>query len=154
MSIDKNDITLIGVGNEFRQDDAVGLVILRHLREQFPNTIEASGEGTALIEYWQNKNIVYLFDAVRSGAQSGTIHRIEAHQQCVPSQFFHYSTHAFSVAEAVELARTLNQLPNQLILYGVEGEVFSIGIGLSALVEQAAADVVKRVVGELENCYA
>lgn len=160
MSIEPNqmhNIMLIGVGNEFRHDDAIGLLILRELRTQLSGAIsmiEASGEGTTLIELWQTSNTVYLFDAVSSGSEIATIHRIDAHTQSIPSQFFHYSSHAFGVAEAVELARSLNQLPNKLILYGVEGSNFATGIGLSDAVKQAAENVIQQVLSELEIDYA
>lgn len=147
------NIMLIGVGNEFRHDDAIGLLILRKLRKHLPKTIltiEVSGEGTALIELWQTSQLVYLFDAVSSGSEIATIHRIDTHTQSIPAQFFPYSSHAFGVAEAVELARSLHQLPNQLILYGVEGNNFAPGIGLSKGVKQAAEIVVQRVLSELE----
>jgi hydrogenase maturation protease len=78
-----------------------------------------------------------------SGAEIATIHRIDAHTQSIPSQFFHYSSHAFGVAEAIELARSLNQLPDKLVLYGVEGKIFATGIGLSEAVQQAAETVSK-----------
>jgi hydrogenase maturation protease len=144
----------IGVGNEFRCDDAVGLVILRKLQHQIPpsiQTVEASGEGVALMEAWFGVETVYLFDAVRSGAEVGTINRIDAQVQSVPAQYFNYSTHAFGVAEAVELARTLNQLPAKLIIYGVEGKNFAVGIRISPEVEKAAEEVGQRVLSELEN---
>ena len=169
MSKEKHNqkILLIGVGNKFRQDDAVGLAISRRLdaewyaartriAEKFPNQlppeikiIEASGEGVALMELWQGATTVYLFDAVMSGAEVGKIHRIDAQIQTVPAKFFNYSTHAFSVAEAVELARTLNQLPPKLIIYGVEGKNFAHGIGLSPEVEQATEEVLQQVLVEL-----
>ncbi|MGB3642261.1 MAG: hydrogenase maturation protease [Rivularia sp. (in: cyanobacteria)] len=145
-------ILLIGIGNKFRQDDAVGLAIADKFRIQLPpqiKIIEASGEGVALMELWQDATTVYLFDAVISGAEVGKIHRIDAQIQTVPAKFFNYSTHAFSVAEAVELARTLNQLPPKLIIYGVEGKNFAHGIGLSPEVEQATEDVVQQVLVEL-----
>lgn len=145
---------LIGVGNEFRQDDGVGLVILRTLQKQIPaavKTLETSGEGAALMEAWQGAATVYLFDAVLSGAKVATIHRIDAQVQSVPTKFFNYSTHAFSVAEAIELARVLNQLPPKLIVYGIEGQNFAAGIGLSPEVEQAAEEVAQRVLSELDR---
>ena len=43
-------VVVIGVGNEFRSDDGVGLVIARRIRERVPATVavvEASGEGAA-----------------------------------------------------------------------------------------------------------
>jgi hydrogenase maturation protease len=145
-------ILLIGVGNEFRQDDGVGLVILEKLQQQIPagiETIEVSGEGVALMEAWQGAETVYLFDASRSGAKAAIIHRFDALVQSVPRKFFNCSTHTFGVAEAVELARSLNQLPPKLIIYAIEGKNFALGFGLSPEIEQAAAEVVRRVLSEL-----
>jgi hydrogenase maturation protease len=62
---------------------------------------------------------------------------------------FHYSTHAFSVAEAVELARALGELPPKLVLYGIEGKNFDCGIGLSSEVEKATEEIVRRIEDEL-----
>lgn len=121
-------ILLIGVGNKFRQNDTVGLAISEKFRNKLPpeiKIVEASGEGVALMELWQYATTVYLFDAVISGAEVGKTYRIDAQIETVPAKFFNYSTHAFSVAEAVELARTLNQLPSKLIIYGVEGKNFA-----------------------------
>ena len=121
---------VIGLGNAYRGDDGVGLVVTRRLRElALPNVTvrEESGEGAALIEAWKNSDTVILVDAVQSGAAPGTVHRLDASRAPVPLRFFHYSTHAFSVAEAVELARALNQLPPRVILYGIEGRDFSAG---------------------------
>ena len=98
--------------------------------------------------------MVILCDAVRSGAAPGTIHRLEAHRQPIPAGFFRYSTHAFSVAEAVELARALGQLPPHLVLYGVEGATFTAGVGLSPVVAQAAQAVVRQVLAEVNDLAA
>ncbi len=42
-----------------------------------------------------------------------------------------FSSHAFGVADAIEMARELHQLPPVTILYGIEGEAFDPGVGLS-----------------------
>jgi hydrogenase maturation protease len=93
-----------------------------------------------------------VLDAAHSGAPPGTIHRFDASTEPIPSAFLNYSTHAFSVAEAVELSRVLHQLPPHLIVYGIEGSNFEGGVGLSPVVEDAAALVVARVVSELRHC--
>lgn len=145
-------VLIIGVGNEYRHDDGVGLVVARALREKNLDGIEIlemSGEGAALIEAFQNAERVIVVDAVCSGATPGTIFRFEAHHQSIPARFFHYSTHNFGLAEAIELARSLGQLPKELIVYGIEGEDFSLGEGLSPEVAHAAHEVVHRIEKEL-----
>jgi hydrogenase maturation protease len=145
-------IVVIGVGNEYRSDDGAGIAVARRLRALFPTGVtilEESGEGTGLMQAWQGAAWVMLVDAVRSGASPGTIHRLDARAAPLPMGFFHYSTHAFSVAEAVELARSLDELPAHLVVYGIEGANFAAGIDLSPAVEQAVEAVVERLAEEV-----
>ena len=143
---------VIGIGNVFRCDDGVGLIVAQRVREKVSpavKVLEASGEGAALMEAWKDTDSVILIDAVHSGAKPGTIHRLDAHTQPIPSKYFHYSTHAFSVAEAMELARALDQLPPRLVIYGIEGKTFEAGEKLSPEVGQAVDRVVKLILKEL-----
>ncbi len=145
---DKQPIFVIGIGNVYRSDDAVGFIVAQHVKEQAPDTVtvtKESGDGATLMESWEDAYAVILIDAVYSGTKPGTIHRFDAHVQQIPAQFFHYSTHAFGIAEAIELARTLGKLPSYLIVYGIEGKCFEAGMGLSAEVSNAAQEVVMRI---------
>lgn len=145
-------VLCIGVGNELRGDDIAGRLALRILRYQpLPDTafIEATGEGAALMEAWAGAEAVFLIDAASSGQPSGTIYRFLAHSQPLPSQFFSYSTHAFSVAEAVEMARVLGQLPAHFVIYGIEGENFAAGASISPSVEKALTEVVRQISAEI-----
>ncbi len=148
----KSRVLVIGVGNLYRRDDAVGLIIARALRDQNLDDIEVlemSSEGTALIEAFQNAERVIVIDAVCSGATPGTIFRVEAHRQSIPTEFFRYSTHNFGLAEAIELARSLRKLPRELIVYGIEGQDFTMGEGLSPGVARATPKVLERILNEL-----
>jgi hydrogenase maturation protease len=137
-------ILIIGIGNEYRSDDAVGLFVARALQaKKLPQTsvLEATGEGTALLEAWQGAERVILVDAVTSQAPAGTIHQLDAQRGPISPNLFALSTHAFSVPEAVELARALGKLPPRLVIYGIESKRFVAGIGLSAEVASAAQKV-------------
>lgn len=116
--------------------------------------MEQTGEGAALMEAWNGAETVILIDAISSGGAPGTIYRLDAAAQPVPSHFFHGSSHAFSVAEAVELSRTLDQLPPHLLIYGIEGSDFSDGAGLSPEVARAVLGVAQRVRQEIESLQA
>ncbi len=147
-------ILIIGVGNAYRGDDAVGLCVAQDIKKKSPdhiNVIEQSGEGISLMESWKDANTVILIDAVSSGGKPGTIYQFDAHKQSIPAEFFHYSTHAFGVAEAIELARALKQLPPHLIVYGIEGKCFEAGVGLSPEVEKAAQGVVERIKQDMKD---
>ena len=147
-------ILVIGAGNEYRSDDAVGLVVARRLRQLSlgnVTVIEASGEGTDLMESWKGADRVIIVDAASSGAKPGTIHRIDARAQRIPTGLLRYSTHAFSVGEAVELARTMNRLPSRMVIYGIEGERFDEGTVLSRAVQESVDTVVDLVLKQLRT---
>ncbi|HXX63553.1 MAG TPA: hydrogenase maturation protease, partial [Bacteroidota bacterium] len=58
---------LIGIGNEFRTDDALGILVAREVRRRNPEGLtikEQSGEGTALMEAWEGGEEVIVVDAI------------------------------------------------------------------------------------------
>jgi hydrogenase maturation protease len=131
---------VIGVGNPWRGDDAVGLVVAQRLRTELPETVdvlEREGEPTSLIDAWDGADAVWLVDAVSSGAPPGTVHRLDARDE-LPAELFRASTHHLGLAEAVELARAVGRLPPRLVVYGIEGASFATGARLSPEVAAAA----------------
>jgi len=145
-------LCIIGIGNEYRGDDAVGLLVARQLKEHHLAGVsvrEVSGEGSELMQAWDTADAVFLIDAVSTGAACGTTFRIDARKHSIPSQFFHHSSHAFGVAESIRLANILGRLPQQCILYGIEGKDFDIGTTVSLDVREAVQKVVATVLGEI-----
>lgn len=112
--------------------------------------IEREGEPVDLIEEWAEADEAVVVDAVSSGAEPGTVHRLDAHAGRLPAELFRGSTHALGVAEAVELARALERLPARLTVIGIEGRDFSAGRGLTGAVEAAVARVVAELADERE----
>jgi len=148
------DVLVIGIGNLYRRDDAVGIEILRRLQGNVPfgvTLLEATGEGTALLDAWRGFDEVYVCDAVSSDAPAGHIYRLDAVAEPVPRAFFNYSTHAFALAEAVEMARALGELPRRLVIYGIQGETFAAGRGLSTALDLAADVVAAQLREELRD---
>lgn len=147
-------LALIGVGNHLRGDDGAGLEVARRLRLAHPpgiSILESQGEPASLLEAWSDADEVLVVDGVSSGAEPGTLHRFEATQGQLPAELFRPSTHALGVAEAVELARELGRLPDRLVVYGIEGESFEIGEGLTPAVEKAVAKLVTELYREFDR---
>jgi hydrogenase maturation protease len=150
----KKHILVIGIGNTYRSDDAAGILVARAIGELgLPGVraVEAVGEGAALMEAWKDARIVFVIDAVSSNSPPGMVHRLDAVNTRIPSEFFHYSTHAFSIAEAVELARALGQLPPRMVIYGIEGKEFSAGTSVSPEVRKGIQEVTERLADEIKK---
>jgi len=147
-------ILLIGIGNEYRCDDGAGLAAIRALKaRELPDTvvIESPSDGAQLMELWKSAAKVILIDAVSSGGVPGAVYRFDAHSQPIPACLSFISTHAFGLAEAIELARALHLLPQYLVVYAIEGQNFAIGTGLSREVEKAVQEVVEQVTCEVHR---
>ena len=145
---------VIGIGNDFRGDDAAGLIAARTLREKHLSNvaiIEQNGDGANLMEVWEGAETVILIDAVSSGGQAGTIHRIDANRDVILAGLFGISSHLLGVGEAVELARALGELPPRLIIYGIEGANYRIGEELSPAVASQLPTLVQQIVQEISN---
>ncbi len=147
-------VVIIGVGNELRSDDALGILAARELRWRVPagvRVVEASGEGATLIDLWYGAAELILIDAVRSSSPPGTIRCIDLSAQNLPRSMSVRSSHAFGVAEAVATARELGILPPRVHLVGIEGENFSPGAGLSPSVRSRLGDVVHDVLAAIPS---
>jgi hydrogenase maturation protease len=147
-------VLLIGVGNEYRSDDGLGIFAAREIRRRnLPgvDVVEQHGEGAALMEAWENYRHVIIVDALNSGAASGDVHRIDAAAEEIPAHLFHYSSHAFGVVEAIAMSRVLGLLPEVLLLFGIEGKQFDVGPGLTDPVLKNMPLMLSRIEGDLHR---
>jgi hydrogenase maturation protease len=148
---------VIGLGNLFRGDDGVGLLVARRLRPRLDgrgSVVEASAEGAALLDLWNGRSLALVVDAVTTGAPPGTIHRIEVGTGPLPAALSATSSHAFSLAQAVALGQTLHRMPRRLVVYGVEALCFDPGTEISRPVAQAIPTVTRRIERELDSTHS
>ena len=147
-------LKVIGVGNEWRGDDAVGLLVARRLKEdQLPQVeiAECRGTLTAVREAWKDAAGVIVVDAVVSGGPPGTIHRFDAHGAGMPVELSRsVSSHGWGVAEALALGKVFQELPPWLIIYGIEGQNFGPGQEVTQEVAAAIPEAVRRIRREIQ----
>jgi hydrogenase maturation protease len=145
-------LSLIGIGNRFRRDDAAGLEVVRRLRLAHPPgvvLVEEEGEPASLIEAWRTADEALVVDGISSGSEPGRLHRFDVSDAPLPAEIFNPSTHSMGLPEAIELARELDRLPGRLVVYGIEGESFEAGEGLSDSVQRTVEKLVLDLYHEL-----
>ena len=148
-------LKVIGVGNAWRGDDAVGLLVARRLKAyQLPQVeiAECRGTVTAVREAWKDAAGVIVVDAVVSGGHPGAIYRFNAHGGGVPVQLSRsLSSHGWGVAEALALGNVFQELPPWLIIYGIEGKNFGPGQEVSPEVAAAIPEAARRIRREIKE---
>ena len=141
---------IIGYGNPFRRDDAVGLEVAKKLQPlHLPETevISIEGDGLTLLEILRDCRGAVLIDALHSGDAPGTLRCIQLLDENIPDEIL-ASTHAVGIRQAIELGKKLRCLPSRVTLYGIAGKDFSLGQGLTPPVQSAAEQLV-RILSEL-----
>ncbi len=145
-------LRVIGIGHRDRADDAVGRLLADRLRERAPpgvEVVDTDGEAARLLDLIAGVDHVVIVDAALSGAGPGTIRRFDAVARPLPRTAFAASTHAVGLADAIELARALDQLPAHCIVYAIEGSSFELGQPLSPAVATAIDETIALVLDEV-----
>ncbi len=114
-------IAVIGVGSPFA-DDHIAYDVIQLLRQE--PSVSASLQyydrpGWYLLEYMQEFDIVHLVDAIISDKPIGTLHRYNDIDYFKTQETL-LSSHSFGLAETLLLGQSLNQLPAQLVIHGIE----------------------------------
>jgi hydrogenase maturation protease len=148
-------IAVVGVGNAYRGDDAAGLRTAEVVRRALPEgvaVVTTEEEPTRLLDLLADAEAAFLVDAVSSGAEPGTLHRLDVTREELPEALFRGSTHHFSLGDTIELARTLGQLPPTAIVFGIEGESFTASDELTPAVARAVEAAAAKIVAEVNAC--
>ena len=100
-------------------------------------------EPSRLIDAWEGADAAVLVDAVDSGAEPGTMHRFDASDEPLPGarRSAPRRTRSASARRSSSRARSAG-CPAAVLVYGVEGDEFAAGEGLTAAVEAAVEAVV------------
>ena len=140
---------IVGIGNRFRSDDGVGPWVAERLQSAGHAAQIHAGDGTGLLELLTAFDEIILVDATRSGTPPGTLISLDATRAPLRADLFHYSTHRFGLAEAVETARALGSLPRRLTVFGIEGRDFGAGLELTAPVARTAEALAAELIGQV-----
>ena len=140
---------VVGFGAVDRGDDAVGPVVARLVSDELaahgPTGVQVivHDDPTALLDLIEGRDLVVVVDAVHSGSPPGTLTVREAGREgrALPTGADRgwAGTHGLGLSAMIELARSLDRLPDRVVVVGVEAAGFEHGRALSAPVVPAVA---------------
>ncbi len=132
---------VVGVGNRDRRDDGIGPAVA----ERIATLADPDGDlevwtdlpPLRLLDVWEGADTAVVVDASHAGSEPGAVRVADVTSRALPPRIGSSSTHAFGLADAVELARVLRRLPRRLVLVVVEAADTRPGAGLTPPVEAA-----------------
>lgn len=147
-------IAVLGVGNTYMGDDAVGAAVLERLsRRELPDNVDLIADETAgmhLVRHFRQCDLVYFVDAVAVDADPGAVFRFTPEEAGI-DKLRSNNIHGMGLSYLVANARLVGADPD-VIVYGVQyGDVMPNGGKLTAEVERAADFVADSIVEELRE---
>lgn len=146
---------ILGIGNVLLMDEGIGIRAVEKLQQgfNFPDEVEILDGGTsgiALLSYLRNKNHLIIIDAVKNGYPPGTVLRVEGAD--VPATFMtRISPHQIGLSDLLAAARLTGELPEYLVLFGIEPRRMEVGLGLSDEVHAGMDRLIEAVLQELTH---
>lgn len=143
MSVAIKTVRIIGIGSPLAGDEA-GMQLVDRLRQDVAwqtrdeiDWVVLERPGATLLQYLNGVETVCLIDALDSDDHHGVV-RIKAESLLAETGSF--SSHQFGVAETLQLANTLQQLPARLLIYGIASGALSKSFDeLSAMLKRDLA---------------
>ncbi len=149
------DILVLGIGNVLLTDEGIGVRALNELerRYTFPENVELLDGGTAgieLLRHIRNRDYLIIIDAMKFNQEPGTVTRVEGLD--VPAAFrTRISPHQLGLSDLLAAAMLTDELPPNLVLFGVEPENLDIGLDLTDTVEASVEKLTGAIIDELRS---
>jgi hydrogenase maturation protease len=152
-------IGIIGIGNLLRKDDGVGIFLLERLQKQkkeLPKNIEFIDGGTGgmnLLHHLAQFDAVLLIDAVDFKGRPGEIRVFSLKDIQSQKKPVIMSTHDSDFFNLLRLSQELKELPETLVIFGVQPRDVSYGVGLSKEIETVLDDLNLKLQKEIQDFF-
>ena len=143
MQIEK--LAIIGIGSELRRDDAIGIIIIRKLKDEVINDKVAILEGgttpenlSGVLRKFQPSHIL-LVDAAEVGQAPGEFAMVDPKD----IKGMGLSTHSFSLATIADYFKEITGA--EVLFLGIQPKEITFGEGMSPELQRAVGPVIQKV---------
>ena len=143
-------ILLLGLGNDILTDDAIGLLLVRQLRDEFAgdarlDVCETQEMGLALLDFLSGYREVVLVDAIQTGrVPPGTVHELDA---AGLKSLTGRTPHFLGVGETLALGQQLGlPMPARVRIFAIEvADAHTLGTQLTPALAAALPVILARL---------
>jgi hydrogenase maturation protease len=144
-------LAVIGVGNLLLGDDGFGIHVIEKLRsmEEFVENemlevVDAMTSTTMLLAAMDGKDKAIIVDAFSWDGKPGDVHifRFNPYRDEFPPDIM-LSIHDMHFKDAINTAKGVYQLPEEIVIVGAEPKTIDVGLELSQECRNAIPEVIK-----------
>ncbi len=145
----RNQITILGIGNTLYTDEGLGVHALAALQEKYSmdpqvQLIDGSTDGMSLLGPVEDTDYLIVIDAINAGKEGG--HIIELHGDDIPAYYgIKMSIHQLGFQEVLLASKLRERYPKNIVMIGMQPTSLELGIGLSETNEAQLPELLKLV---------
>jgi hydrogenase maturation protease len=145
---------ILGIGNVLLSDEGIGVHVANALSgmnlPQGVSVIEGGTDGFRLLNIITEADRLIVVDAVKGGAEPGSIYRFNVDEvKNVPSGF-RTSVHQVGILEVIDLSGLIGKTPKTTVI-GVEPKSLEMSLELSPEIKEKIPRIIELVFEELKQ---
>ena len=149
-------LLVLGLGNYILTDDAIGLRVVRAVRDQLGSgegieVVESEEMGLSLLDHIVGYGELVIVDAIQTGSEPpGFVHELDG--ETLPSRRVG-APHFLGVGDTLALGRLLGlPMPERVTIFALEvADPFTLGTGLTSAVQEALLPAAERILRYLRG---
>jgi hydrogenase maturation protease len=154
-------VIVIGLGNPLMTDEGIGTAMVEGLAAlaadgKLPSEnvdyLDGGCGGMYLLHSIAERKKVILIDCAKMGLEPGAICRFTPDEVNTVKQMTHLSLHEVDILRVIELAKLLDQCPDEIVIFGIQPAAIAPRIGLTASIEARLPEYVAAISREIETC--
>ena len=150
----KKTTIVLGLGNPLMSDEGIGVYLINRLSDfsdSYPNVdfIDAGTGGLSLLHLFDGRKKAVIIDCANMEEEPGTIKKFTPEQVKSIKQLAHQSLHEQDLIKIIDMAKMLNQCPEEIVIFGIQPENVSLGQIFSIELEQKIDEYLNVICKEL-----
>ncbi|MGB9716676.1 MAG: HyaD/HybD family hydrogenase maturation endopeptidase [Thermodesulfovibrionales bacterium] len=155
-TISPQKIVVLGVGNLLLSDEGVGVHVANELMKmKLPShvsVVEGGTEGFRLLNIITDADRLIVIDAVKGGAEPGSIYRFDIDEVKNCPSGFKTSVHQIGILEVIDLSVLIGKKPHTTII-GIEPKSLEMGMELSPEVKSKIPRIIDLIFEEIDKYH-
>ena len=144
---------IVGLGSPYG-DDKIGWVACEQLKMDIGHLstvdfITCDRSGLEWLTKMSHAGQILFIDAMRSGEKPGTVRKIDLNTDQWTGYPVKLSSHGINIMEAIDVAKSLGELPDRISVWGVEMQQCTYENGLSESVKTALPTLLANIKAEI-----
>jgi hydrogenase maturation protease len=149
-------VVVLGLGNPLMGDEGIGPYLVDRLTRSagtHPSAdfVDAGTGGLSVLHYMAGRRKAVLVDCAFMDEQSGAIRRFTPEEVRSVKVLAHQSLHETDLMRVIDVARRLEQAPEEIVIFGIQPERIEPGQGLSSALTERTDEYLSLILRELEG---